>query len=143
MSEAVTRPTPTLSPDGLRFLQTQGRYAVISTIDADGAPHQALIWYRLDGTTIVINSAEGRRWPTNLERDPRMSLTVSDGYDWVSATGTVEAIHDQAIAQADIAAMAMAYDGPDDAAKAITRFRGQHRISFRIRPIRFHEEFED
>lgn len=142
-SNAPTRSRPSLTENGLRFLQTAGRYAVISTIDADGGPHQAVIWYRLEGQMVVVNSAEGRRWPTNLARDPRVSLTVSEGYDWVSVTGTVEAIHEQAIAQADIAAMAVAYDEPDDAAKSIARFRTQHRISFHIQPTRIHEEFED
>jgi PPOX class probable F420-dependent enzyme len=132
-----------LSERGLRFLQAPGRYAVIATIGADGSPNQAVIWYRLDGTTIVLNSAQGRRWPTDLQRDPRVSITIADGYDWVSAAGTVEAIHDQAIAQADIAAMAVAYEDAGDAAKSIARFRTQHRISFRLHPARFHEEFED
>jgi PPOX class probable F420-dependent enzyme len=139
----ATSQTPVLTDAGLRFIQVPGRYAVVATIDADGTPHQARVWYRLDGSTIVINSAEGRRWPTNLARDPRISITIADGYDWVSATGTVEAIHDQEVAQADIAAMAVAYDPPDDAARSIARFRTQQRISFRVIPTRFHEEFED
>ena len=91
----------------------------------------------------MINSAEGRRWPANLRRDPRISVAVADGPDWMSVAGTVEAVHDRATAQADIAAMAVAYDDPAEAATAIARFRGQHRISFRIRPTRIHEEFED
>ena len=139
----LARTSATFSDAALAFLRTPGRYAVVATVDPDGAPHQAVVWYRLDATTIVINSAEGRRWPANLGRDPRLSLAVADGYDWVSVVGTAEPVHDQAIAQADIAAMAMAYDAPDDAARAILRFRGQHRISFRIRPDRIHEEFED
>jgi PPOX class probable F420-dependent enzyme len=139
----VALPAPSLSEAGLRFLRTPGRYAVIATVDPDGTPHQAVVWYRLAGTTLVINSAEGRRWPANLARDPRISIAIADGYDWISVVGTIEAVHDQAIAQADITAMAVAYDDAADAAKAITRFRGQHRISFRIRPARIHEEFED
>ena len=88
----------------------------------------------------MVNSLVGRRWPTNLLRDPRIALTVSDGPDWVSVDGTVEVVEDQALAQADIAAMAHAYETPADAADAIARFERQRRISFRVHPDRFHVE---
>jgi PPOX class probable F420-dependent enzyme len=139
----VSAPTPAAAPSraGLRFLRTPGRYAVVATVDPDGAPHQAVVWYRLDGETLVINSAVGRRWPANLLRDRRLSLTVEDAYDWIAVVGTVEPVDDQTVAQADIAAMAQAYEDPATAAESIARFRGQRRISFRIDPVRIHEEY--
>ena len=54
------------------------RYAAIATIDPDGGPRQAVVWYLLDGDTIVINSLDGRRWPANLRRDPRISIAITD-----------------------------------------------------------------
>ena len=67
-------------PDRTRaFLRRERLYATISTLDADGAPRQAVIWYRVDGDEIVINSLVGRRWPTNLLRDPRIAVAVIDG----------------------------------------------------------------
>jgi PPOX class probable F420-dependent enzyme len=140
---AVAAAAPIPSEAALRFLRTPGRFAIVATIDPEGEPHQAVVWYRLDGTTIVINSAVGRRWPRNLARDPRISFAVADGYDWVSLIGTVETIEDQAVAQADIAAMAEAYEDRDEAATSIARFRGQRRVSFRIVPRRIHEELEE
>ena len=50
------------------------RFTSIATLDPDGAPRQAVVWYRLDGDEIVLNSAVGRRWPANLIRDARISL---------------------------------------------------------------------
>ena len=50
----------------------------------------------VDGDEIVINSAVGRRWPTNLPRDPRISFAVidaADGYRWVGLIGTVRIDH--------------------------------------------------
>jgi EAL domain-containing protein (putative c-di-GMP-specific phosphodiesterase class I) len=41
----------------------------------------------LEGDAIVFNSRVGRQWPTNLERDPRVSITVADGYDYVEMRG--------------------------------------------------------
>ena len=64
-------------PDHVRAFLAEPRYAAVATIDADGAPRQAVIWFLLDGDTIVINSLEGRRWPTNLRRDPRISIAVT------------------------------------------------------------------
>jgi PPOX class probable F420-dependent enzyme len=144
MPEPAIAPSATaLAPDVLEFLRTPHRYAVLATIDPDGRPRQVLTWYRLVDDTIVLNSLVGRRWPTNLLRDPRITITVSDGHDWVSVDGRAEPVEDQAIAQGDIAAMAHAYDSPDDAATEIARFRTQQRISFRVIPERTHVEIGD
>ena len=139
---AIAPPAAALPSDVLDFLRTPRRYAVLATMDADGRPRQVLTWYRLVDDAIVLNSLVGRRWPTNLLRDPRITITVSDGHDWVSVTGRAEPVEDQATAQADIAAMAHAYDSPEDAATEITRFRTQQRISFRVIPERTHIEID-
>lgn len=117
------------------------RFATIATIDADGSIRQAVVWYAVEGNEIVVNSAVGRHWPSNLLRDPRVSLSIAseDGYHWVSITGTATPIEDQATAQADIAGMARRYhaDDPGKADQLIRdRFMQQQRISFRVRPTR-------
>ncbi len=71
-----------LLTDGLRF-------ATVATINPDGSPHQAVAWFRFVDDAIVVNSREGRVWPANLRRDPRISLTIEDGYRWISVRGTV------------------------------------------------------
>ena len=65
-------------PDHIRDFLADPRYATISTVDPDGSPRPAVVWYAVDGDEIVINSALGRRWPTNLIRDPRLSHAVID-----------------------------------------------------------------
>jgi PPOX class probable F420-dependent enzyme len=139
----ISPPATALPTDALDFLRVAGRYAAVATIDADGGPHQTLVWYRLIGSTLVLNSRVGRRWPTNLARDSRISVLVSDGHDWVSIHGTVQIVDDQAVAQADIAAMARAYETPEEAAESIATFRGQQRVSFRVVPERVHVEIEE
>jgi PPOX class probable F420-dependent enzyme len=136
-----------LSDSVRRFLDTT-RFATIATIDPDGSPRQAVLWYRLEGDEIVLNSAVGRRWPTNLQRDPRISISVtdaSDGYRWLGLTGTVSVIVDQATAQADIAEMARRYHvhEPDEAERLIRDgFERQRRISFRVRPFAVHDHLD-
>jgi PPOX class probable F420-dependent enzyme len=129
------------------FLTEPPRYATIATTDPDGAPRQAVIWFLLDGDTIVINSLEGRRWPSNLRRDPRVSIavTASDREEWVGLTGTVEIVDDPEQAQADIAAMARRYHAanPAEAERLITeRFTPMQRVSFRLVPTAIHDHLD-
>ncbi|MEP6638691.1 MAG: pyridoxamine 5'-phosphate oxidase family protein [Chloroflexota bacterium] len=135
-------------PDRIRTFLGDERYATISTIDPDGSPRQAVIWYTLDGDEMVLNSAVGRRWPSNLLRDPRLGLSVIDALDglrWVGLTGTVRPITDPETTQADIAGMARRYEGadPDEVARSIARFEAQDRISFRFRPESVHDHLDE
>lgn len=117
-----------------RFLEAPGHHATIATVDPDGMPLQVVAWYLVRGDTLVINSRVGRRWPTNLLRDPRISICVEATVDYVAVRGTAVPVRDQDIAQADISAMARRYDDPDEAESEIARFRTQDRISFIVRP---------
>jgi PPOX class probable F420-dependent enzyme len=140
--------TPTTLPDHIRAFLGADRFVAIATTDDDGAPRQAVAWYRLDGDTIVLNSRVGRRWPANLVRDPRVALAIgdeSDGYRWVGLTGRVEAIRDQPTAQADIAEMARRYHAADPAKaeRVIRGFEAQERISFHVTIEAIHDHLDD
>ena len=149
MDAAQSSPTvaPGLSPRQRTFLE-QPLFAALATADPDGAPRQAVIWYRLeDDGRILINSRIGRRWPTNLLRDGRVSFAVTnpqDGYAWLGFTGHVEAVDDDpARALADIEALAWRYhpEGPDPA--DLASYRAYPRITFRIAIDRVHDHLED
>ena len=106
------------------------------------------MWFTLDGDDVIINSAVGRRWPSNLVRDPRIAISITDrldGYRWIGLSGSVAVIRDQATAQADIAAMARRYhaDEPGRAEALISdRFQAQERISFRLTIGSFHDHLD-
>lgn len=129
----------TVLSDRLRAFLADKHFLTLATVDPDGAPHQAVIWYLVDGDELIVNSAVGRRWPTNLVRDGRISGAITDhrdGYRWMGLTGTAISVTDQPTAQAHIAAMARYYHDEDaDKAERLiaTRFERQKRISFRIR----------
>lgn len=133
MSELIAMP-----PAARRFLEAPGRYAVIATLGADGTPHQAVIWYAVDDDGVLINSRVGRRWPTDLLADPRVSLTVDgsaaardgEGYVTIRAQAVVAATG--AAAMRDIQALARRYGRPEDA------WQGQERISFHLVPLAVH-----
>ena len=132
-----------------RFLETH-RYGVVGTVNPDGSPHQAVVWYLVEPVpdptggmiTIVINSRQGRRWPSNLQRDPRIRFAVYDDRDWVGLSGRVTIQDDQPTAQHDIATMARLNDSPEEAVESIATFETQQRVSFRFRPTAFHAEIE-
>jgi PPOX class probable F420-dependent enzyme len=141
--------SPTTLPERVRAFLDANRFASLATVDPNGSPRQAVIWYRLDGDAIVVNSKAGRRWPSNLERDPRVSLAIgdqADGYRWVGLTGTATLIDDQPTAQADIAEMARRYHA-EDPAKAERlihdQFEQQRRLSFRIAIDAVHDHLDD
>lgn len=114
------------------------RYAALATINHDGTPHQIVVWYLLRGDEIVVNSRHGRRWPANLRRDGRASITVYEGEDAVTIDCTLDREYSGDTAQADIAEMAWHYDSPETARDKVARFRSQRRISFVLRPVRAH-----
>ena len=145
----MTRPTRFIPiPDDIREFIDDTKVATIATIDPDGGPRQAVIWYTVTGDEIVLNSKVGRRWPSNLLRDPRMSFAVTDGVDgyrWIGMTGLVTTVDDQTTAQADIAGMARRYhaDDPEKAERLIHRqFEQQTRISFRFHLLSVTRHFD-
>lgn len=135
-------------PGDIRAFLDDIRFATIATVDPSGSPRQAVVWYTVEGDEIVLNSAVGRRWPTNLLRDARVAFSVVDhvdGYRWIGLTGVVSAVTDQAVAQADIAGMARRYhaDEPGEAERLIaSRFERQQRISFRLRVVSASRHFD-
>jgi hypothetical protein len=146
---AVDPDSVPLPRDARRFLEAH-RFGVVASVNPDGSPHQAVVWYLVEPVpdprsglvTIVINSRQGRRWPSNLLRDPRIRFAVYDGRDWVGVRGRVTIQDDQPTAQHDIATMARLNDPPEEAAEGIATFETQQRVSFRFRPTAFHAEIE-
>jgi len=142
----VDLPEPAPLSDDVRVFLEQPHFATLATAGADGAPQQAIIWYRLDPDgRVLVNSREGRRWPADLRRDPRLSLAVFYGADpnrWVGITGLVEEIVDDVErARDDIVALAVRYD--DASESSIATFRSQQRVSFLIRIVRIHDHLAD
>jgi PPOX class probable F420-dependent enzyme len=112
------------------------RCAVLSTIGADGAPHQAVVHYLPHTDGLVVNGRPDRRWALNLRRDPRASLVVHDADEplhWVGLTGHAQLLRDGRAAVADAMEMASRYgEDPADYAE-------QERVSVLIRPRRVFE----
>jgi hypothetical protein len=79
-----------------------------------------------------VNSARGRRWPTNLQRDPRVTVLVYEAdnpYNYVEIRGTATATTEGA--DDHINALTKKYIGQDEYP---FRQPGEERIKFVIRP---------
>jgi PPOX class probable F420-dependent enzyme len=79
-------------PGALKLLE-QPHHAVISTLNADGSPHSTVVWVDTEDGKATVNSAVGRKWPTNLERDPRATVLVynpENAYEYLEVRGTAE-----------------------------------------------------
>ena len=52
--------------------------AVLTTLQADGAPNSSPVWFWYDGERIVVSTLAERAKHRNVLRDPRLSFTVVD-----------------------------------------------------------------
>lgn len=112
-------------------------FVVISTLRPDGTIHAAPAWVDVQDGRPVVNSAEGRAWPANLKRDPRVTLTVQNlenPYEYVTIRGRVS---EQTTDGADehIDALAKKYLGQDSYPY---RQPGEQRVILRIEPQHVH-----
>ena len=112
-------------------------FAHVATLRKDGSVQTAPVWVDLQDGRPVVNSAEGRAWPRNLERDPRVTLTVQNmenPYEYVEIRGRVaERTHEGADEHID--SLAKKYLGVDSYPY---RKEGEQRIKFALAPERLH-----
>ena len=93
-------------PERVREFLDDDRFATIATTDPDGGARQAVIWYRLDGDEIILNSRVGRRWPSDIaemarryhadepEEAERLIRDRFERQERVSFRVSIEAVHD-------------------------------------------------
>jgi PPOX class probable F420-dependent enzyme len=124
----------TLEDPQVRELLEQPNFATISTLNADGTIHSTVVWVDFEDGQLSINSAVGRKWPTNLQRDPRVTLTVPEKenpYRYAEIRGRARATSEGAEEQID--RLAKKYIGQD---RYPWRQPGEERIRFVIEPER-------
>jgi PPOX class probable F420-dependent enzyme len=108
-------------------------FAHVGTLRADGSVQVSPTWVEVQDGCPVLNTVEGRAWPRNLERDPRITLEVQNSenpYEYVEIRGRVaERTHDGADESID--ALAKKYLDAD-----VYPFRhpGERRVNIRVEP---------
>ncbi len=116
-----------------RDLLEAPNFCHVATVRKDGTPYVVPTWVDVDGDRVVLNTADGRLWPKNLRRDPRVTLTVSptdNPYEYLTIRGRV-AEETKDGAEEHIDKMAQKYLGQDTYPY---RQPGEERVMFRIEP---------
>ena len=65
-------------PDDVRTLFEGPNYAHVATLLPDGAPHTVPVWIGLEADRIAFLTGPTSRKARNLERDPRVAISVTD-----------------------------------------------------------------
>lgn len=95
--------------------------------------HVTVVWADVEGDEVLPNSAEGRAWPENLRRYPRITVTVvnlENPYEYVVIAGRVDEITAEG-ADEHIDKLAMKYLGQQEYPY---RQPGEVRLLVRVRP---------
>jgi PPOX class probable F420-dependent enzyme len=128
--------SPKIEGRSERLLQDKN-FCHVATARADGTIHGVPVWVDVQDGLPTVNTAEGRAWPRNLERDPRATLTVQNlenPYEYVEIRGRV-AKRTHAGADAHIDALAKKYLGQDSYAN---RRPGEQRVIIQFEPEHVH-----
>lgn len=116
-----------------RELLEGANFCHLGTLGEDGRPQINPIWVHIDDGHVIVNSAEGRKWPKNVRRDPRVTLCVpnqENPYEYVTIWGrVVDDTHEGA--DENINFLSKKYLGEDEYP---FRQPGEERVIFRIEP---------
>jgi PPOX class probable F420-dependent enzyme len=117
--------------DDVRTLATGPNFGALTTLFEDGAPQTQVMWVDADDTHVMINTEVHRQKFKNVEKDPRVTLTVwdaDDPYRYAEVRGRVTEIVRGQEARDHIDACAQVYVGSDydipiESERAVLRIR--------------------
>lgn len=98
----------------VRELARGKNFAAFTTLFADGQPQTQIMWVDADDDHVLINTEVHRQKFTNLERDPRVTVTIFDAsnpYHYAEVRGRVVATVRGDEARAHIDALSEKYHG--------------------------------
>lgn len=121
----------------LKTLATAKNFAALSTLSASGQPRTHVMWIDADDEHLLINTEAHRAKFRDMERDPRVTVTVinaENAYQYVEARGRVVDVVRGDAANAHIDAVSQRYTGQD--------YQGavqSERVVVKIAPERIHK----
>ncbi|HSZ40241.1 MAG TPA: PPOX class F420-dependent oxidoreductase [Trebonia sp.] len=94
----MTAPAPGSTPPASHAdLLERPLFAHLATVRPDGSPQSSVMWFAWDGERIRMTHTKTRQKFANLEREPRVAISIADpddGYRFIEVRGTVESITD-------------------------------------------------
>ena len=111
-------------------------FGKLATVMKDGSPHVTPMWYMVEDGRLFVNTTTTRVKFHNIERDPRVSFLVDDGYLYVMIRGRAR-IAGERDGKKDIETLAIRYRGEEAGRKAARdRYWKDPRVSIEIIPER-------
>jgi len=120
-------------PESFRDIFSKKAFAHVATVGRDGTPQVTPVWVDYDGTHVRFNTARGRAKDKNLQRSPKVALSVQDPdnpYRYVQVRGRVVEMTEKD-ADAHIDALSKKYTGRD---RYANRQPGEVRVIVKILP---------
>jgi PPOX class probable F420-dependent enzyme len=107
-----TRPDLTMSPSDVHALLEEPNVGVLTTLDRDGWPHSAGMWFFVDGDELCMWTYGKSQKTQNLRRDPRAALLVERGEPYLDLRGVLVRGHVRVVSdEGEVAAIgARIYD---------------------------------
>jgi PPOX class probable F420-dependent enzyme len=102
--------------------------AHVATVNRDGSPQVTLVWVDVEDGDLVFNTAFGRQKVRNLERDPRIAVSVQHPErprQYIAIHGTGMLVTEGASALID--RLAQKYTG-----QPYRRRQGEERVTVRV-----------
>src|SRR4051812_11800497 len=124
-------------PESHKDLLQKPAFANLATLNPDGSPQVTPVWFEYDGGNIIINTARGRVKDRNLQREPRVALTIVDPenpYRYLGIQGRVMDMTENG-ADAGIDKLAKKYLGKDTYP---WKAANEVRVMVRIAPEKVH-----
>ena len=124
-------------PEKYKDIVHKRTFAMFGTIMPNGQPQVTPVWVDAEDGRILINTAKGRQKHKNVQRDPRVAVTLVDPdnpYRYVEVRGRVAEMTEKG-ADTHIDKMAKKYLGKD---KYPFAQPGEQRILLKIEPEHVH-----
>lgn len=123
-------------PEKFLDLFNKKAFGSLGTLMPDGSPQVTPVWVDHEGDVVLVNTAKGRQKDKNVQRDPRVTVTLIDPdnpYRYLEIRGRVVEATDKG-AKDHIDKMAKKYLGVEKYPYAQP---GEQRLLLRIQPEHF------
>lgn len=123
-------------PEAYLDLFEKKSFGHLATVMDDGRPQSTPVWVDYDGKHVVVNTTLDRQKYENLEREPRVSISIQDPddpYRYLEVRGRVAETTEDG-AEQHIDALARRYLGKD---RYPWRNEGEERVLVKIAPEHF------
>lgn len=123
----------------LKFISEGTRTGKLATVNKDGSPHVVPIWFIVDGENIIFSTGLGSVKYRNMERDPRVCLSIDEEsglYSFVKIDGTVSFSSDPDESLKRATEIAARYMGEKNAEEYGKRNSGPDEVVVTINPTK-------